>query len=135
MAADRRRFLQTLAVGAALPLVSSLGGCGGKDDVAAEAPAETRIPLAMLPDGGRLNVELGGIAVELSRRGDEITARSLICTHQGCEVAWVDADRQYVCPCHEGRFDDMGRPVYGSPRAPLELFEAEVIDGEVVVRG
>jgi len=135
MAPDRRRFLQTLAVGAALPLVSSLGGCGGKVDTAAEDSPETRVPLAMLPEGGRLKVEVDGVAVELTRRGDEITARSLICTHQGCEVAWVDADQHYVCPCHEGRFDVRGRPVYGSPRAPLELFEAEVIDGEVIVRG
>lgn len=132
---DRRRFLQTLAVGAALPLLPVLPGCGRDTAPTDRTVTETRIPLAMLRDGGRLNLEVGGQAVELSRRGDEIVARSLICTHQGCQVAWVEDDSQYVCPCHEGRFDADGRPVYGSPRTPLLLLDVIVEDGEVVIRG
>ncbi len=48
-----------------------------------------------------------------------VVARSLLCTHQGCEVAWQPDPDHYVCPCHDGRFDAAGSPVYGPPRQPL----------------
>jgi len=131
---ERRRFLQTLALGAALPIVPRLLGCGAGKAYDATGTGEVRVPLAMLPVGGRLHVTLDGDTVELTRREDEIVARSMVCTHQGCEVEWVNEENAYVCPCHEGKFNAQGDPIYGSPRRPLKLFSVTREGNELVVR-
>lgn len=134
MSQDRRRFLQTLALGAALPIVPRLMGCGSDTNYDATGADEVRVPLGMLPAGGRLHVTLAGDTVELTRLGDDVIARSLVCTHQGCIVEWVTEENAYVCPCHEGKFNAEGEPVYGVPRRPLEVFDVTREGNELVVR-
>ncbi|MBD3222078.1 Rieske 2Fe-2S domain-containing protein [bacterium] len=132
----RRRFLRltgrTAAVCLAVPVLHQLGGCGGQTDEAADAaPTTLRIPLAELPDGLRVYRELNGVPVEIRREGDEIIARSLLCTHQGCTVQWQPDVQEYLCPCHEGRFDADGEVIEGMPTRPLPTFpvrrEADVV--------
>jgi cytochrome b6-f complex iron-sulfur subunit len=77
----------------------------------------------------------GDRAVELVRTFDGVRARSLLCTHQGCNVRWVEEQDCYVCPCHDGRFDAQGRPVYGPPREPLRDLDVTVTETEVIVGG
>jgi Rieske Fe-S protein len=130
---SRRIFLtRTLRAAAGLGCLAVLpaAGCGRADE---RAPQPLRVPLADLPADGRLRRELGGVPVEIVRRGDTVTARSLLCTHQGCEVAWRADENAYVCPCHDGRFDAAGRPTYGPPRLPLREMTVMVSEGEVVV--
>jgi Rieske Fe-S protein len=126
---DRRTFLRLTATATCAACVP-LAGC--RSDVAAEA-GPLLVNLDELPDGGRVRREWAGRPLELRRRGAEVTVRSLLCTHQGCEVVWRAESRDYHCPCHEGRFDAEGRPVYGPPRRPLRIIEATVRDGVVVV--
>jgi len=131
-ACDRRRFLALAAragaAAACAPLVLTAAcGDGGA------APGPLRLALADLPDGGRLRVEVMGAPVELVRHGEQVAARSLLCTHQGCEVAWHEAEGAYVCPCHDGRFDADGRPVYGPPRLPLRAVPVARDGLEVVI--
>lgn len=135
---DRRRFLKAgcgvIAVGLGLPLWNLLGGCSGeKADTSSSAAGPLTIPLGMVPDGQRTVVEYRGRPVELLRRGDRVTARSLLCTHQGCRVKWHEDRQLYICPCHEGKFDADGEVVYGMPRQPLLQFAASVGDGQVTV--
>lgn len=60
-------------------------------------------------------------------------ARSLLCTHQGCEVRWrPDLDR-YRCPCHQGMFGSDGEPVSGPPKRALAAIAVHVEAGEIVV--
>jgi cytochrome b6-f complex iron-sulfur subunit len=70
--------------------------------------------------------------VEFLRTGQGIQARSLKCTHLGCEVAWVEGERRYRCPCHEGTFDEEGRVVAGPPPGPLRTFSVTV-QGELAL--
>lgn len=120
--ATRREFLLVACrysvAAAALPLVQS---CAGEGE-----PPGPRVERSRLPDGSRLIVMDGSVPIEISRQGDEIRARSLLCTHQGCQVQWNEGDRQYTCPCHEGVFDSSGQPVQGPPPAPLREFTVEV---------
>jgi menaquinol-cytochrome c reductase iron-sulfur subunit len=69
------------------------------------------------------------------RRGASVTARSLRCTHEGCEVRWEARGDRYVCPCHGGIYDASGRPTAGPPKLPLPPVAARVEGNEVVIGG
>ena len=60
-----------------------------------------------------------------------ITSR---CAHLGCPVRWVDAAERFICPCHGGVYDLLGRPVGGPPVRPLDRFYTRV-EGEYVQVG
>jgi cytochrome b6-f complex iron-sulfur subunit len=132
---DRRRFLRLTGRAAVLclaaPALHQLGGCGEAEQA---APTSLRIPLAELPDGARVRHELAGVPIEVRRTGEEITARSLLCTHQGCEVEWVEDEQHYFCPCHEGLFDADGNVIEGMPTRPLRPIAVRR-EGDAVVIG
>jgi len=56
------------------------------------------------------------------------------CAHLGCPVRWVDASERFVCPCHGGVYDLLGRRVSGPPVRPLDRFYTRV-NGEQVELG
>ncbi len=68
--------------------------------------------LVRLEDGGLL---------ALSRR----------CTHLGCTVPWVEADRRFACPCHGSVFDITGEAVQAPASRALDRF-AVSIENDVV---
>jgi quinol---cytochrome c reductase iron-sulfur subunit, bacillus type len=59
-----------------------------------------------------------------------ITSR---CAHLGCPVRWVDAAERFICPCHGGVYDLLGRPVGGPPVRPLDRFYTRVRAGYVEI--
>ena len=59
-----------------------------------------------------------------------ITSR---CAHLGCPVRWVDASERFICPCHGGVYDLLGRPVGGPPVRPLDRFYTRVVGQYVQV--
>ena len=127
LSASRRSFLAAACGLAAAGTASCRSkGPGVPDDVLAA------IPLASLPAGQRTVLSVHDKPVEFLRTEKGIRARSLKCTHLGCELAWVEADRRYRCPCHEGTFDDEGRVVAGPPPGPLRTFSVTV-QGELAL--
>ncbi len=48
------------------------------------------------------------------------------CAHLGCPVRWVDAAERFICPCHGGVYDLLGRRVGGPPVRPLDRFYPRV---------
>jgi len=129
LAPQRREALRALAGLVLLP-AAWISGCSP-----AEEPGVTRVALADLPLGRRVRVLHRGDAVELLRSSDGVRARSLVCTHQGCEVAWRDGVGAYVCRCHEGRYDANGKPILGPPTRPLRTLAVERSGDFVVLRG
>lgn len=117
-----------LGLAAAAPL-ALLAACR---DRAGEAPG-TEVALADLPEGRRVRVLRGEEPVELLRIGDSVTARSLWCTHLGCEVRWNEAEGTYDCPCHDGRFDAAGRVIAGPPAHGLRVIPVEVVGDHLVL--
>ncbi len=93
-----------------------------------------RIPLASLPLGRRTVLDVRDRPVEFLRNSAGISARSLKCTHLGCEVSWEEGDRRYHCPCHEGLFDEKGRVVAGPPPRPLRTHSVVIRGDEALVR-
>jgi Rieske Fe-S protein len=67
-------------------------------------------------------------------KGTPYIAISTRCAHLGCPVRWVDAAERFICPCHGGVYDLLGRPVGGPPVRPLDRFYTRV-KGEVVEVG
>jgi Rieske Fe-S protein len=128
---ERRRVLRCLGAGAVLAIGSLLGCRAGEEGQV--SPGGVRVPLADLPPGARRTVRYKDLPVELSRQGERIVARSLQCTHTGCIVVWNPARHTYDCPCHDGRFDADGRPLYGPPTKPLDLIAVHIAGGEIVV--
>lgn len=130
----RRRFcrqgLYLLGAGAALPLLSA---CSGSPE--SEAPLRTRVPRALIPASGRATAMHGELPVEIIRQREGYLVRSLLCTHQGCRVEWQPDSSTYLCPCHEGRFDEHGEPIQGPPRRPLRILPAEVDGPDLVIGG
>lgn len=127
---ERRRVLRLFGeaagglTGAALALSM---GC------AREAAETARVPLADLPLGVRVRVLDGEQPVELLRTPSGVEARSLWCTHTGCEVKWNGESREYFCPCHDGIFDADGRVLAGPPPRPLVGYPIRVTETEVLL--
>ena len=130
---DRRLALRLLAAGAAGALVleiSLLAGCSGSEP---PGPQAVTVPLADLPEGKRLIVKVGTTPVELRRTGETIVARSLLCTHQGCVVAWQEDIQQYKCPCQGAWFDIDGQVISGPTTKPLVEFPVTIVENTVRV--
>jgi menaquinol-cytochrome c reductase iron-sulfur subunit len=64
-------------------------------------------------------------------RGTPYIAISSRCAHLGCPVRWVDAAERFICPCHGGVYDLLGRRVGGPPVRPLDRFYTRVSNGVV----
>ena len=97
------------------------------------SPPVTR-PLADFAIGQHVTVMVGDHPVEVIRTDEGVTAFSLLCTHWGCVVAWVPADRRYACFCHKGLFDADGRVIGGAATKPMMVVPVR-IEGETVVVG
>jgi Rieske Fe-S protein len=55
------------------------------------------------------------------------------CAHVGCPVRWVDAAERFICPCHGGVYDLLGRRVGGPPVRPLDRFYTRVQGEDVQI--
>jgi len=122
---ERRSVLRLIGLTAGAVMT---GGCAGDVD----SPV-LRIALADLPEGQRIDAFVGDEPVQLIRRGDEVIARSLWCTHMGCRVHWEPTAERYQCPCHDGRFGAEGEVVGGPPREPLRQMAVRIENGTVLV--
>jgi Rieske Fe-S protein len=129
---NRRAFLRAgFVCGAAL--AQAAGGIGCRKP-APPAIKRAEVPLSQIIPGRRVTVRFGMGRAEVFRDGERIVARSLVCPHTGCNVLWVEKDRHYRCTCHEGRFDDSGRPIAGPPPRPLETLPYR-IEGPMLILG
>lgn len=89
-----------------------------------------------LPKNSSLMFKFGTQPALLIRHEDgSYTAMSAICTHLGCTVSYEVEQKRVFCPCHSGVYDaQSGKNVAGPPPKPLELFEVELQDGQIIVR-
>ena len=74
----------------------------------------------------------GERAVLVHLEGGQFVAYSVVCTHQGCPVAYRYGE--LVCPCHGSVFDPArgGAVVLGPAREPLQELKVDTEDGKVV---
>jgi nitrite reductase/ring-hydroxylating ferredoxin subunit len=141
---DRRQFLWQLAVGsAALATAPMLTACGLFDDaelrVGSLADLAARGFLEADFNDGRVFVRPADAHTEVAKltaadvTQGALVALELTCTHKGCIVAWQPRTQEFVCPCHQGRYDPEGRVLAGKPPAPLSRWQVELRGDEIWV--
>lgn len=115
------------------------GGGGGyprakiakKGDLQAGKAVEFGYPLKgqknMLLDMG--DAVPGGVGDNSS-----IVAYSILCQHMGCPVGYEEADKHFICPCHQTLYDPArdGYVIQGVAQRPLPRVQLE-IDGDDIV--
>ncbi len=154
----RRRFMTgtTHAAGAIAAASFALPALGfAIGPIFKETPHkwETAGPTDMFPDNNYIPVvitltpgigEAGKTTVYVRKRNPSIDlekpdslnqyiAITSRCAHLGCPVRWVDAAERFICPCHGGVYDLLGRRVGGPPVRPLDRFYTRVVDGFVQI--
>lgn len=90
-----------------------------------------------LADGSARKFDVGGVAVAVVRIGDDVYAIGDVCSHGNYSLSegevWCD-ERQLECPKHGSTFSlDTGVPSTLPATVPVPVFDASVVDGQIVV--
>ena len=65
---------------------------------------------------------------------DSFVCFDAVCTHLGCTVEFQPEQKRIHCACHGGTYDiATGKNVAGPPPKPLNKYQVEVADGQVVI--
>lgn len=59
--------------------------------------------------------DLEGNLVLVTRTEQGFRAYSSTCPHLGCRVHWEADKKRFLCPCHNGVFDESGAAISGPP--------------------
>ena len=150
---DRRKFLATCALGggvgvaAAVPLIRLVVDPAGKQTVSTPrapidlgpasrfvvAPTKVEIVAPVIKDAwaAARDVVLG--AAYIRRVGDDLDARSAVCPHLGCAVAFDRGQNNYLCPCHDSRFALDGAKLSGPSERGLDQLPLQIVNGRVLL--
>ena len=85
------------------------------------------------PNEGKI-FRFGGRPALLIRTADDgYKAFEATCTHLNCTVQYRGDLKQIWCACHNGFYDLTGKNAGGPPPRPLEEYQVNVANGEIVV--
>ncbi|MFW0884600.1 ubiquinol-cytochrome c reductase iron-sulfur subunit [Candidatus Acidulodesulfobacterium sp. H_13] len=56
------------------------------------------------------------------------------CTHLGCPLHWDSLRQEFLCPCHGGMFNVLGKVTGGPPPRPLYRWVHKIENGTVFVQ-
>ncbi len=99
--------------------------------------SHTLFPLAELEPGSARRVDIGGVTVAVVRIDDDVYAIGDVCSHADVSLSdgevWCD-ERELECPKHGSAFSLVtGEPATLPATQPVPVFEASVVDGQVLV--
>jgi cytochrome b6-f complex iron-sulfur subunit len=130
---SRRQFIFTGIASVAAAWVGALVQSILFPPTSAAQTVPIEIPLADLHIGETKQISYAGAPALVMRSQDGVLALSMICTHMGCTVQWRVANRQFYCPCHDGKFDEFGDVVGGPPPLPLERLPVKTLADKVII--
>lgn len=67
------------------------------------------------------------------RHDNSLIALSPYCTHLGCIVNFDRNLNEFLCPCHQGRYDINGKVLSGPPKEPLNRLPVKIENGKFLV--
>ncbi len=62
----------------------------------------------------------------LRKSESQVVVYSNVCTHLGCHVNWDTQQKEFICPCHDGRFNIDGQVIKEPPPRPLDRYTTKV---------
>ncbi len=145
----RKEFLNWAGIGLLASFFPiALAACSEKQSDELSETVTTAPIAADVPDAeGYLTL---GTAQELTENGylinsksnvivfrnssNNLSAFSLICTHQGCTVDWKKSSNILYCPCHGSEFTSDGKVVNGPAPSPLPSFEIKEENESILVK-
>ena len=65
---------------------------------------------------------------------DSFTVFNGRCVHLGCAFSWQEAQKEFLCPCHGGRYSLDGKVLGGPPPRPLDTLEWRVEQGNLMIQ-
>jgi cytochrome b6-f complex iron-sulfur subunit len=146
METGRREFIKKalfgvlalLGLGFLVPAIKLVAPVGSRDKELAYFPllAEEDLPRVGVKKAELTFAVLGKerkarVFVVASSGGPVVL--SAVCSHLGCLVSYHKEKREFVCPCHGGKYDLTGRNIFGPPPAPLTRFPLRLQDGMLLV--
>ena len=102
---------------------------------ASSASGKKIVALSKVPVGGSYKFKSStGTPAMLFRTKAGVFAYSLICTHQGCTVAYSSSAKSLQCPCHGASFDPFnGAKVLGGPAPrPLPKISVKISGANII---
>ena len=117
--------------------VGTLAACGpqeeGSDNPEPLRADDGSVPLDEVPENASTMVNFGGqqpFVLLVRGSGDDLTAYSGYCTHNGCALSQLQDELD--CPCHGSKFDaDTGEVLAGPATRHLPQIDVVVEDGAV----
>lgn len=93
-------------------------------------------PLAELPQGRGVRVDVGDLRVAVFRIGDDVYAIGDRCSHAEASLAEGEVfDHEVECPRHGSEFDlRTGEPQSLPATRPVPVYEVKIEDGTVFLR-
>jgi cytochrome b6-f complex iron-sulfur subunit len=88
-------------------------------------------PLASTGTAALVNTNSGNFLV--SRAGDQFTALTAVCTHEGCVVSNF-GNNTFECPCHGSQYTTSGSVVRGPATRSLAQFQTSFANGVLTIR-
>lgn len=139
---SRRELLAAGATGAA---VAAVAGAGPAEAAAASYPKLRVISLKKLKVNRPVTFSYplqkqASVVIDMGRAvpggvgpKKSIVAYSLFCQHMGCPVEYQRNIREFVCPCHQSRYDPerLGSIIQGVAMQPLPRVLLQVRGGAV----
>ena len=96
---------------------------GKLEDMPVGTPTPFSFTLVQVNGWERTSTSHGGYVLRKSEAPDDLLILNSRCTHLSCTVNWSDADKVYLCPCHDAKFSEQGLVLDGPPPRPLEQYK------------
>ena len=96
---------------------------GKLEDMPVGTPTPFSFTLVQVNGWERTSTSHGGYVLRKSEAPDDLLILNSRCTHLGCTVNWDNADRVYLCPCHDAKFSEKGLVLDGPPPRPLDRYQ------------
>jgi Rieske Fe-S protein len=88
---------------------------------------------ALAPNSARVVAFGPRPALVVRTAAGDLRAFSATCTHLDCTVQYRPDIHRIWCACHNGQYDLNGRNVAGPPPRPLETYDVNVRDDDIVI--